>query len=143
MEVKIKILDGQMPTRGHEGDAAYDLYAPKDIIVKNGQTLRLPMGIALQMPDFLNEKMGIYAQITDRSSMAKKGIHVHGGVIDSNYRGEISVVLQNHNGDDYEIKKGDRIAQIIFVPILYPKLVISDKLDNSVRGEKSFGSTGK
>lgn len=143
MEVKIKILTGQMPTQGYEGDAAYDLYSPIDITVPRGNTITIPTGIALDMPDNINDNMGIYAQITDRSSMAKKGIHVHGGVIDSNYRGEISVIIQNHNGDDYHIKKGDRIAQMIFVPILRPNLTESEELTVSPRGNNRFGSSGK
>lgn len=76
---------------------------------------------------------------------AKKGVVLcnGAGIIDSDYTGEVKVLLQNTSMEDYTIKPGDRIAQLIFIPVEYANLVIVDELDETMRGERGFGSTGK
>ena len=82
-------------------------------------------------------------QVWDRSSMAKKGIHHFGGALDSDYRGELSVLLFNSTKEPFFISKGERIVQVKILPILQADFETVDELSNTSRGEGGFGSTGK
>jgi dUTP pyrophosphatase len=138
---KVKRLSDRafIPVKKHARDAGWDLHSPEDIILKPNVVTKINTGLSFSIPE------GYYGRIADRSSMALKGITNLAGVIDSDYRGEVSVVLINLNSTDYEIKRGDRISQLILTT-LYPvhkPLQIVESLENTERGTGGFGSTGK
>lgn len=139
-DVKISILDeaGSIPTKAHEGDAGFDLYAAHNVLLGPSCRDIVHTGIALDMPEHLT------GLIWPRSGLAvKQGIDVLAGVIDSGYRGEVMVCLLNTSGNDViTIDKGDRIAQLIFQEVLDVKLTLSGTLSASQRGGNGFGSSG-
>lgn len=110
---------------------------PTDIFDVDHLTTKVPTGIALEIP------FGSYGQINDRSGLGSKAIKVFGGVIDSEYRGDITVCLMNFAFRNYEVKAGDRVAQIIFKKYENHDFEEATELSNSERNEKGFGSSGK
>lgn len=141
--VKLKKLqpDAITPTYGTEFSAGADLYAASesDVTIMPGTTQFIHTGIALEIPS------GLVGLVYARSGMAcKKGLAPANkvGVIDSDYRGEIMVALHNHSSDPVTISHGDRIAQIVFTPYITATFEETDTLNDSVRGEGGFGSTG-
>lgn len=130
----------RLPTRGSFDCAGLDLYADIDapLSVKSGETVKIPTGIALQLPT------GYYAQIKDRSGMGAKGFAVRGGVIDRDYRGEIVVMLQYVALPNavQVIDVQDRVAQLTFVAYLDAEAVEVQELGRTVRDQGGFGSTG-
>ena len=127
------------PRRAHPSDAGIDLYAclPRPIIIPSKERFIIPTGVRIEIPE------GYFGLIKDRSGWAaKKGAHVLAGVVDAGYRGEIKVVLCNCGEEPLEVKPGDRIAQIIIIPIPQVKLQRVSELSSSERGERGFGSTG-
>lgn len=145
VNVKIKILrEGvQVPEYATPGSAAIDLRsaADEDVTVEPGMRALIPTGIAIAP-----ETLGVVAILAARSGLSVK----HGlclangiGVIDSDYRGEICVGLLNTSDTPYTVVRGERIAQLMFIPVLQASLIISDELDETQRGEGGFGSTGK
>jgi dUTP pyrophosphatase len=94
--------------------------------------------IAIELPE------NTVGMVCDRSGMGKKGFKVHGGIVDVPYRGSVNVILWNHSGQVQEIKKGDRIAQLLVIPILIvqPEETM-EELSQTERGDKGFGSSGK
>lgn len=141
--VKFKLLseDAQCPTR-NEGDAGYDLVSPVDVIVPAGQTKLVKTNVAVKFPDI--GLLDLYGRISPRSGLAlKKSIGIGGGVIDKSYTGDIGVVIFNHGNEDFEIAKGDRIAQLILEVIVTPKIELGDFSLESSRGSNGFGSSGR
>ena len=137
--VKATLLNDKalLPTKSHFDDAGYDLYASEDNVVVGRQRNTIKTGVSLEMPTYF---AGL---IWPRSGLSvRKGIDVLAGVIDSGYRGEIMVCLYNTSDEDVEIKRGDRIAQIIFQEVPRVSLILSDSLGSSQRGSDGFGSTG-
>lgn len=129
---------GLPPMRSTEGAAGYDLYSSHVDFLQPRSTTTISTDIAVEIP------FGFYGQICDRSSLAKKGISVIGGVIDPDYRGAISVILRNNSDESCIIDKWDRIAQLILIKIAIPDVIlVEDELTPTERGEKGFGSTGK
>jgi len=127
----------QMPTKANKSDAGFDLYADEDnwVFAKNRKTIKT--GVSLEMTD------NLAGLIWPRSGLSvKQGIDVLAGVIDAGYRGEIMVCLYNTSDEDVEIKRGDRIAQIIFQEVPIISLQLREKLGSSQRGSNGFGSTG-
>jgi dUTP pyrophosphatase len=140
--LSVKLLDGsaKAPTVAHPGeDIGYDLYANEDQTLVPGQVHRVHTGVAVA-----GEAGGLPAGflVKDRSSMASKGVFTHGGVIDSSYRGEI-VVLMTTLTDIYEIRSGDRIAQLVPTPVLTGAVSVSNELASGARGSQGFGSSGR
>lgn len=129
-----------IPSRANDTDAGYDLSSVEDCTVPARQRLLVSTGLAIQVP------VDCYARIAPRSGLSLKGgLQVGAGVVDSGYRGIVKVLLFNHTDTDYEIKKGDRIAQIIFERIYTPSLIEEvpyEELSASDRGAGGFGSTG-
>lgn len=126
---------------GTEFAAGADLYAcmDKDITINPGCTEFIHTGIALEIPT------GLVGLIYARSGMAcKRGLAPANkvGVIDSDYRGEIMVALYNHSGEAVTVSKGERIAQLVLAPFITADFTEADSLEDSVRGEGGFGSTG-
>ena len=142
--VKIKKLDDNavIPTYGTEYSAGADLYAliSDDLEIKPQETVIIPTGIAMEIPN------GYVGLIYARSSLGtKKGLTPANkvGVIDSDYRGEIKVVLFNQSNKIQTITKNERIAQIIITPYIKVQFQEVDELSNTIRGEGGFGSTNK
>ena len=137
--VKFKMLSATtlIPERASPGAAGYDIYADQSGFIIGGGRLAVSIGWAMEMPD------GYYAEIRPRSGLAvKHGIDTLAGVIDSDYRGEVKVVLINHSDSTFIIKSGDRIAQLVFRKHETPNVMIVSELGDSVRGASGFGSTG-
>ena len=120
------------------GDIGYDLRSIESVSLKPMDTKVIPTGVAIEFDQ------GIYANARGRSGFASRGILCQPGLVDSGYRGEIGVVLTNLSGKDFEIRKGDRIAQLEFrletrVSLRQDKDIRKD----TARGEKGFGSSGR
>lgn len=170
--LKVVLLDphAKLPTKGSEQAAGYDLYAaedaelpcfsslPKEVKEENDNGISkatagpsycgkiVNIGIALEIP------RGYYGRIAPRSGLASKGIHIGGaagldigaGVVDSDYRGCVSVIMYNYNNQNYLVKKGDRIAQLILEKINNDARVVQvESLDDTERQGGGFGSTGR
>jgi dUTP pyrophosphatase len=141
MSLGIKKLayDAIIPIRGSGASVGYDLYSVVDIIVpcQTGNAL-VGTGIAIVLPP------GCYGRIAPRSGLAVKHcIQVGAGVIDPDYTGEVKVVLFNHGDKDFEVKKGDRIAQLVLEKCETPPIEEISIVDETLRGSDGFGSTGK
>jgi dUTP pyrophosphatase len=141
MKLPIKKLsqDAKIPTRGSDGAAGYDLYALNGAVFAGHAIIKT--GIAVAIPK------GHYGRIAPRSGLAAKyGVDVLGGVIDSDYRVEIGVILKfdrTADADAFIVNPGDRIAQLIIERCYDAELVEFDELPPSERGQGGFGSTGK
>lgn len=126
-----------IPTQGSPGAAGWDLYADETIKIRPGERAMVATGIAVRLP------FDMAGLIWPRSGMAVKyGIDVLAGVVDSDYRGPVGVVLQHHGADDVYIAPGDRIAQLLVQPVVYAHMVAVERLGDTHRGERGFGSTG-
>ena len=140
LQINIKKLSGSamLPTQGTKFAAGYDLYAAEDAIIFCGTRKLIKTNISIAITP------GYYGRIAPRSGLAyKNGIDVLAGVIDCDYRGDIGVILYNTDKDiDFIVNKGDRIAQIIFETCYSVNFNETDTLDNTVRENGGFGSTG-
>ena len=137
--VKFKMLSATtlIPERSSAGAAGYDIYADDCGVIPSYTRWAIPTGWAMEMPN------GYYAEIRPRSGLAVNcGIDTLAGVIDSDYRGEVRVVLINHHQEDFTVRAGDRIAQLVFRKHETPEIKAVSELGDSVRGVGGFGSTG-
>ncbi|KAK5647306.1 hypothetical protein RI129_002198 [Pyrocoelia pectoralis] len=126
------------PTKGSAKAAGYDLKSAYDYVVAAHGKAIVATGIKVQLPE------GCYGRIAPRSGLAAKNfIDVGAGVVDEDYRGELKVILFNHSDSSFEVKAGDRIAQLICEQIFYPDIEEAKDLSETQRGEGGFGSTGK
>lgn len=130
------LADGCDPKRQTDGAAGFDLVAREDAVVPARGRVTVPVGIALELPT------GHEGQIRPRSGLARAGIEAAFGVIDSDYRGEVSVTLYNHTDVDFTIEAGKRIAQLVVAPVLDVHFVRVEVLSETARGAKGFGSSG-
>ena len=149
MELKFKAVHPKigreipLPQFATPGSAAMDLRACIDepVTIPAGQRAVLPTGLAMALPS-----AGYVALVFARSGLGiKKGICLSNGVgvIDSDYRGEIAVGLVNLSGEDYTVQPGDRIAQLMVVPVVQPDITLAEELDETDRGAGGLGSTGR
>ncbi len=129
--------EATLPTRAHPDDAGLDLYNLEDVLLESGQGKVVKTGIALAIP------AGHVGMVADRSSLAKKGIKSAGGIIDAGYRGEVHIVLWNISKEAVQLKRGERIAQLLILPIATPAVREVEHLDETQRGKGGFGSTGR
>lgn len=137
MEVVRLNTQAILPTRATSGSAGYDLTAIRDDTISPSGRLLIPIGISLKLPE------GVYGRIAPRSGLAvKKGIQVGAGVIDPDYTGEIHVLLFNHGTENFEIRTGDRIAQLILEKFESYEVIQVDSITETLRGSGGFGSTG-
>jgi dUTP pyrophosphatase len=136
--LKVKKLhpDAKKPTRAHHNDLGMDIYSIDDYTISPNQQIDCMTGIACSLPD------GYGAFIWEKSSVGGKGIKVCGGVVEGSYRKEWIVMLRNLSSLPYYIKKGQKIAQVIIAPVVLGDSEWVDELEDSVRGEGGFGSTG-
>lgn len=137
LEIMKLAADAVLPTRAHHDDAGLDLYALSDVSLEPGTCAVVPTGIAMAIP------AGYVGLVADRSSLARKGIKTAGGVIDAGYRGEVGAVLWNISRGPVTLGRGDRIAQLLIVPVATPAVKEVKTLTESKRGKGGFGSTGR
>ena len=143
-DVKIKKLrdNAIVPTYGTEFAAGADLYAAIDeaVTIEPGETKLIPTGFAFEIP------AGYAGFVYARSGLAsKRGLAPANkvGVIDSDYRGEVMTALHNHGKYSQSVEPGERIAQMVIAPYITANFILSDELDDTVRGAGGFGSTGR
>ena len=138
MTMKVMLDKGAyMPVRAHKDDAGLDLRSPDTFIVKAGKSLKIDSGVHVEIPaghvGFLKAKSGLNV---------KYGITCT-GVIDAGYTGSIVVKFYNNGSDDVLFERGDKITQLVILPIACPDLVQVDSLEDTERGDAGFGSTGR
>lgn len=130
--------DAYIPERAHDEDAGLDLRSTRSVIVPALGSVVIETGVHVELPPW-----------TAGVLISKSGLNVkHGitstGLIDEGYTGEIKVKLYNHNPfEDYLVSKGDKISQLVIVPILKPDIEVVDHLDGAARGDNGFGSSGR
>lgn len=136
--IKVVLDEGAyMPERAHKTDAGLDLRSPMDFTLEAGKSLKIDSGAHIAIPvghvGFLKAKSGLNVKYGITST----------GVIDAGYTGSIAVKLYNHGNEDVEFKRGDKITQLVILPIATPDLVQVDSLEDTERGDAGFGSTGR
>lgn len=136
--MKIKLDPGAyMPERAHENDAGLDLRSPIKCRLYAGQAVVIDTGVHVQIPG------GFVGMLKSKSGLNVKHDIVGEGVIDSGYTGSIRVKLYNHGSESYMIDHGDKISQLVILPIITPDLELVSELEETERGAGAFGSTGK
>lgn len=138
--MKIKLdPDAFVPTRAHDTDAGLDLYCPvgEGQIVSAKEYVIIDTGVHVELPP------NTVGMIKSKSGLNIKHGLVSEGVIDEGYTGSIKVKLYNHHGYDYEIHVGDKISQLVILPVIIPELELVDELAPTERGDNGFGSSGK
>ncbi len=144
-EIRVRLLrpGARLPLRATPGSVGYDLCAAIDspITIQSGETVSISVGIAIELP----EDASVAGLVFSRSGLGSRGIVLANGVgvIDGDYRGECRAVLYNRSGAPYTVQPGDRVAQLLFVPVFTPRLVEADELSGTGRGAGGFGSTGR
>jgi len=143
LRVKRLEVGARLPVVAHPGeDLGYDLFALEGTVLAPRATIRVRTGIAVEARNpATGAPLGLL--VRDRSSMASRGIATTGGVIDAGYRGEILVLMTNLGETAVELKAGEKIAQMIPVPVLTGVVEEVDSLEDSARAEKGFGSSGR
>ena len=137
--MKVKLLHplALAPARGTEGSAGYDLYSVEDVLIKPGQSEVVSTGISVEIPP------GKFGLLTHRSSLAFKWSTIASlGVIDSDYRGEVKILLFNLGMEEVRFERGDKVAQLLILNHHKGAVIVSKGLSETVRGEGGFGSTG-
>lgn len=138
MKVKKLIENAFIPTMAYESDAGFDVYSPKGYALYPGDVLQIKLGIAIEI-----EKDEV-AVMSERSGMAiKYGITSVGNIIDSGYRGEISIVLANLGKTLFDIREGDKIGQIIVMKLGERRVDVVQELSETERGDNAHYSSGK
>lgn len=137
-KINIMLDDGAtLPTRAHEADAGLDIYSPKQWYVFGGESVVIDTGVHVQIPE------GYVGFIKSRSGMNIKHSCCCEGVIDSGYTGSIKIKIYNHSTRLHKIEAGDRIAQLVIIPIATPEPFEVTCFDDTERGDGGFGSTGR
>lgn len=145
MKIKVKIAmqkgcEDLLPAKAHADDAAFDLRSRSDMSVPVNKSTLVPTGVFIELP------VNYEAQVRPRSGLALKHnitLTNSPGTIDAGYRGEVGVIMFNHGPEEFVIKRGDRIAQMVIAELPEVELDICSELSSSERGDGGFGSTGK
>lgn len=139
MKIKIKRLkeNVKLPKYHHPGDVGMDLYSMENKTLKPGEHHIFFHGFALEFEE------GYAAVVKDKSGISKSGLHTLGGVYDAGFRGEYNTHLVNLSTQPYLVEEGDKISQLIILPVVIAELEEAKELSNSSRGTGAFGSTGK
>jgi len=143
LQVKLLAESARLPEVAHPGeDLGYDVFALEAVELWARASVRVKTGIAVEArhPE---TGAGLGLLVRDRSSMAAKGVAVTGGVIDAGYRGEIQILLTNLTDEAIRLNAGDKIAQMIPIPVLTGPVQQVDELADSTRAAKGFGSSGR
>ncbi len=131
--------DAVLPAYAHPSDAGMDVRSVADIVIPPGGRALVPTGLVAIIPPMYE------IQVRPRSGLAlKHGVTVLNtpGTIDSGYRGEIGVILANFGDKEFSVSKGDKVAQLVFAPVVQPEVLETDTIDETDRGAGGFGSTG-
>lgn len=133
------ILDenARIPTKAHEDDAGFDLYAREEKTVSAGSSAIFDTGVHIELPK------NTVGMLKSKSGLNVKHSLTSEGVIDCGYTGSIRVKLYNHSEEDYIVREGDKISQLVILPCVPLKLEVADKLNDTDRGTGGFGSTGR
>ena len=128
-----------MPRKEYPGDAGFDLTIPEDHVLAPGVPYRIDLEIVLRIPG------GWYGQILGRSSVFDRGLSVHPGVIDSDYRGSVQLLVENRQEEPVQVRCGERLAQLLILPVPRVGLrrIAAAEIESTHRGEGGFGSTGR
>lgn len=138
MIIKIKLDEGaKMPTKAHSTDAGFDIYARDTQIIPAKESAKFDTGVHIELP------VGSVGMLKSKSGLNVKHGITSEGVIDVGYTGSIVVKLYNNSGYDYTVNAGDKITQLVIMPILTPELTEVDTLEETERGNGGFGSTGR
>ena len=143
--LRVKLLDpsARLPVVAHPGeDLGYDVFSLESVVLEPHKTVRVRTGISVEArhPE-TGAPLGLL--VRDRSSLASKGVATTAGVIDAGYRGEVQIVMTNLGDSPFELKVGEKIAQMIPVPVLTGPIEQVDSLEDSARLAKGFGSSGR
>lgn len=136
MKIKLDPM-AWIPERAHDTDAGLDLKSPINITVPARGSATIDTGVHIQLPP------GTAGMLKSKSGLNVRHGITSEGVIDEGYTGSIVVKLYNHTFDDYHVNIGDKISQLVVVPVLTPGLEFVDALDGGERGENGFGSSGR
>lgn len=136
MKIKLDPM-AWIPERAHDTDAGLDLKSPINITVPAGGSAVIDTGVHIQLPP------GTAGMLKSKSGLNVKHGITSEGVIDEGYTGSIVVKLYNYTLDDYYVSVGDKISQLVVIPVLTPELELVDELDGGERGDNGFGSTGR
>jgi len=139
MKLNIKKLhpDAKLPTRAHADDAGLDMYSLEAITIAPGEKVALNTGIAMAIPT------GYVGLMWDKGSVGVRGgVKTLGGVVDAAYRGDVIVGLVNLSKEPYIVEKGAKISQLLIQKVELPEVCEVSELDDTIRGEGAFGSTG-
>ncbi len=143
LEIQVQKLHAEikLPAYAHEGDAGVDLYSTINHTLQPGERVLIPTGLKMAIPE------GFEGQVRPKSGLAlKHGISVLNtpGTVDSPYRGEVGVILINLDPKTpYEVKKGEKVAQMVFAKVKHAEFFETEELTSTTRGEGGYGSTGK
>ncbi|MFA6514904.1 MAG: dUTP diphosphatase [Candidatus Paceibacterota bacterium] len=139
MKIKIKKLkeNAKLPNYAHPGDVGMDMYAMETVTIKPMEHYRFFHGFAMEFPE------GNAGIIMDKSSISKAGLIHMGGVFDAGYRGEYNTHLVNLGSEPYTVEEGDKVSQLVIVPVVIAEIEETDTLSDSSRGMGGFGSTGR
>lgn len=140
LKVKKTHEEAIVPYLAHPGDAGMDLFSVAKVVINPSESALIPTGICIELPE------NTEAQVRPRSGLALKysvTVLNSPGTIDEGYRGEVGVILINHGKNPFVIEKGDKIAQMIIKPTYRVDIIEALELNDSVRGEGGFGSTGR
>jgi dUTP pyrophosphatase len=141
MKLKVKKISpgAKLPVYQHPGDAGMDLFAAEEIKLEAGEVKAVPTGIKMAIPQ------GYVGLIWDKSGISLRGLHRLAGVVDSGYRGEVRIVMVNLGKETHVFKQGQKVAQMLIQPVQAVEVldVGEGELDETVRGEGGFGSTGR
>lgn len=136
--MKIVLDEGAiLPTRAHPDDAGLDLYSPVDAVVKPGTSWCIDTGVHVEIP------RGYVGMLKSKSGLLFRHNVTSEGVVDAGYTGSIRVNLMNHSDWHYTVHAGDKITQLVILPILTPELEVVSSLGDTERGAGGFGSTGR
>ena len=139
MKVRVTKVHGKakMPVRAYPTDAGMDLFCAENISIAVGERVQVSTGISMEIPE------GFVGLIWDKSGLSQKaGLKTLGGVVDSQYRGEIKIGIINLSDKDFVFEKGQKVAQMLIQKVERVDLIESENLSDTSRGESGFGSTG-
>lgn len=138
MSIKVVLDDGaKLPTRGHEFDAGLDLYSKETAVIYPGESHTFDTGVHMDIP------IGYCGLLVSKSGLNVKSGITSTGLIDCGYTGSIRVKLYNNGHELYMVRSGDKISQIVILPVVLHDCKVVDKLGESDRGDNGFGSTGR
>ena len=137
MKLKVKLNKGAIiPHRAHKADAGLDLFSPEDAVIRLKESVTIDTGVHVAIPE------GYVGFVKSKSGLMVKNDILTDGTVDAGYTGSIKIKLFNHSYENYTVLKGQKIAQLVILPIITPEPELVDVLEETERGNGGFGSTG-